>query len=158
MCICIHLHAAFWLQHLRKKSFWARVPRQMNTVTWELLGQCKHFSQNGSPVQTTVLTRRAREFCVKPRSPFSKIFHHYPKTIGKPSHIVSWSECQCFHYFVSSYFIIPQLAYYCLAFYFSSLVKPVDLPHKVCSCRQRSWFELTCISAPLSKLSSICLA
>ena len=72
----------------------------------------KHFSENGSPGQTTMLTRRASKFCVKPRSPFSEISHHDPKTIGKPPSIVSWPECQpellgYVHFtFVSHYFHI----------------------------------------------------
>ena len=41
-----------------------------------------------------MLTRRASKFCVKPRSPFSEIFDHDPKTIGKPLIIVSWPECR----------------------------------------------------------------
>ena len=53
-----------------------------------------NFSKNGFPGQTTMLMRRAAKFCVEPRSPFSKIFHHNPKTIGKPLIIVSWPECQ----------------------------------------------------------------
>ena len=53
-----------------------------------------HFLKNGSPGQTTMLTRRAAKFCVKPRSPFSEISNHEPKTIGKPPNIVSWPECQ----------------------------------------------------------------
>ena len=38
--------------------------------------------------------RRASKFCAKPRSPFSEISHQESKTIGKPSNIVSWPECQ----------------------------------------------------------------
>ena len=53
-----------------------------------------NFSKNGSPGQTTMLMRRAAKFCVEPRSPFSEIFHHDPKTLGKPLIIVSWPECQ----------------------------------------------------------------
>ena len=53
-----------------------------------------HFVKNGSPGQTTMLTRRAAKFCVEPRSPFSKISHHNPKTIWKAPNIVSWPECQ----------------------------------------------------------------
>ena len=53
-----------------------------------------HFLKNGSPGQTTMLTRRAAKFCVEPRSPFSEISHQKSKTIGKPSNIVSWPECQ----------------------------------------------------------------
>ena len=52
------------------------------------------FSKNGSPGQTTMLTRRASKFCVEPRSPFSEIFDHDPKNIGKTPNIVSWPECQ----------------------------------------------------------------
>ena len=39
-----------------------------------------NFSKNGSPGQTTMLMRRAAKFCVEPRSPFSYISHHDPKT------------------------------------------------------------------------------
>ena len=46
-----------------------------------------NFSKNGSPGQTTMLMRRAAKFCVEPRSPFSEISHHDPKTIGKPPSI-----------------------------------------------------------------------
>ena len=53
-----------------------------------------HFLKNGSPGQTTMLTRRAAKFCAEPRSPFSEIFHYKSKTIGKPSNIVSWPECR----------------------------------------------------------------
>ena len=53
-----------------------------------------NFSKNGSPGQTTMLMRRAAKFCVEPRSPFSYISHHDPKTLGKPLIIVSWPECQ----------------------------------------------------------------
>ena len=53
-----------------------------------------NFSTNGSPGQTTMLTRRASKFCVKPRSPFSEISHHDPKTIGQTPNIVSWPECR----------------------------------------------------------------
>merc|ERR1712023_258888 len=54
----------------------------------------KHFSENGSPGQTTMLTRRASKFCVEPRSPFSEISHQESKTIGKPPKIVPLTECQ----------------------------------------------------------------
>ena len=53
-----------------------------------------NFFKNGSPGQTTMLMRRASKFCVEPRSPFSEIFHHDPKTLGKPLIIVSWPECR----------------------------------------------------------------
>ena len=52
------------------------------------------FFKNGSPGQTTMLTRRAAKFCVKPRSPFSEISHHDPKAIGKAPKIVPLPECQ----------------------------------------------------------------
>ena len=51
------------------------------------------FFKNSSPGQTTVLTRRASKFCVEPRSPFSEVFDHDPKNIGKTPNIVSWPEC-----------------------------------------------------------------
>ena len=54
--------------------------------------QNKHFSQNGSAGQTTMLTRRASKFWVKPRSPFSEISHHDPETIGKPR---AWMSMFC---------------------------------------------------------------
>ena len=57
-------------------------------------GQNKHFSENGSPGQTTMLTRRASKFWVEPRSPFSEISHHDPKTIGKTPKLVPLPECQ----------------------------------------------------------------
>ena len=41
-----------------------------------------------------MLTRFVTKFCVEPRSPFSEISHHDPKTIGKPPNIVSWPEGQ----------------------------------------------------------------
>jgi len=41
-----------------------------------------------------MLTRRAAKFCVEPRSPFSYISHHDPKTLGKRLIIVSWPECR----------------------------------------------------------------
>ena len=53
-----------------------------------------HFLKNGSPGQTTMLTRRAAKFWVEPRSPFSYISHHDPKTLGKRLIIVSWPECR----------------------------------------------------------------
>ena len=53
-----------------------------------------HFLKNGSPGQTTMLTRRAAKFCVEPRSPFSYISHHDPKTLAKRLIIVSWPECR----------------------------------------------------------------
>ena len=53
-----------------------------------------HFLKNGSPGQTTMLTTSAAKFWVEPRSPFSYISHHDPKTLGKPLIIVSWPECQ----------------------------------------------------------------
>ena len=62
-----------------------------------------NFSKNGSPGQTTMLMRRAAKFCVEPRSPFSEISHHDPKTLGKPPSIVSWPECQCFLGSLGSY-------------------------------------------------------
>ena len=52
------------------------------------------FSKNGSPGQTTMLTTSAAKFCVEPRSPFSNIFHHELKSIGKPRNIVSRPESQ----------------------------------------------------------------
>ena len=52
-----------------------------------------NFPKNGSPGQTTMLMRRAAKFCVEPRSPFSYISHHDPKTSGKPLVIVSWPAC-----------------------------------------------------------------
>ena len=51
-----------------------------------------NFSKNGAPGQTTMLTRRAAKFCVEPRSPFSNISQHDPKTLGKLLIIVSWPE------------------------------------------------------------------
>merc|ERR1712138_339215 len=73
----------------------------LGTCSWktehgdlENQGQNKHFSENGSPGQTTMLTRRASKFCVKPRSPFSEISHHDHKTIGKTPKIVPLPECQ----------------------------------------------------------------
>ena len=57
-------------------------------------GQNKYFSENGSPGQTSMLTRRASKFWVEPRSPFSEISHHDPKTIGKTPKIVPLPECQ----------------------------------------------------------------
>ena len=62
-----------------------------------------NFSKNGSPGQTTMLMRRAANFCVEPRSPFSYISHHDPKTLGKRLIIVSWPECQCFLGSLGSY-------------------------------------------------------
>ena len=53
-----------------------------------------NFCKNGSPGQTTMLMRRAAKFCVEPRSPFSYISHHDPKTLGKCLIIVSWPECR----------------------------------------------------------------
>ena len=53
-----------------------------------------HFSREGSPGQTTMLTTSAAKFWVEPRSPFFNISHHDPKTLGKPSIIVPWPECQ----------------------------------------------------------------
>ena len=52
------------------------------------------FFKNGSPGQTTMLMRRAAKFWVEPRSPFSYISHHDPKTLGKRLIIVSWPECR----------------------------------------------------------------
>ena len=57
-------------------------------------GQNKHFSENGSPGQTTMLMRRASKFWVEPRSPFFEISHHDPETNWKTPNIVSWPECQ----------------------------------------------------------------
>ena len=70
-----------------------------------------HFLKNGSPGQTTMLTRRAAKFCVEPRSPFSEISHHDPKTLGKPPSIVSWPECQCFLGSLGSYGIYRIIFY-----------------------------------------------
>ena len=53
-----------------------------------------HFLENVSPGQTTMLTRRTAKFYVEPRSPFSYISHHNPKTLGKRLIIVSWPECR----------------------------------------------------------------
>ena len=53
-----------------------------------------HILKNGSPGQTTTLTRRAAKFCVEPRSPFFYISHHDLKTLGKHLIIVSWPECR----------------------------------------------------------------
>ena len=53
-----------------------------------------HFSKNGSPGQTTMLTRSASKFCVEPWSLFSNISHHEPKTIGETPNLVSWPECR----------------------------------------------------------------
>ena len=53
-----------------------------------------NFSKDGSPGQTTMLTRRASKFCEEPRSPFSNISHQDPETIGKPPNIVPWPECR----------------------------------------------------------------
>merc|ERR1712139_751122 len=53
------------------------------------------FFKNGSPGQTTMLTKSASKFCVEPRSPFPDISHHDPETIGEPSNIVPWPpECR----------------------------------------------------------------
>ena len=41
-----------------------------------------------------MLTTSAAKFCVEPRSPFSNISHHGPKSLGKPVIIVSWPECR----------------------------------------------------------------
>ena len=51
-----------------------------------------NFSQNGSSGQTSMLMRCAAKFCVEPRSPFSCISHHDPKTLSKPVNIVSLPE------------------------------------------------------------------
>ena len=88
------ISAPFWLQHLEKIYFGNLFPETWTLESWNL-AQNKHFSENGSPGQTTMLTRRASEFWVKPRSPFSEISHHDPEKIGKPPSIVSWPECQC---------------------------------------------------------------
>ena len=53
-----------------------------------------NFFKNGSPGQTTMLTRRTSKFCAKPRSPFSEISQQESKTIGKLLHTVSWPECR----------------------------------------------------------------
>ena len=52
------------------------------------------ISKNGSPGQSNMLTRSTSIFCVEPRSPFSNISHHDPKTLGNPVIIVSWPECR----------------------------------------------------------------
>ena len=54
----------------------------------------ENVSKNGFPGQTTMLTTPAAKFCVEPRSPFSNISHHDPKTSGKRLIIVSWPECR----------------------------------------------------------------
>ena len=64
------------------------------TCEFWIWGKNKHFSENGSPGQTTMLTRRASKFWVEPRSPFSEISHHDPKTIGKAPNIAPLPECQ----------------------------------------------------------------
>ena len=53
-----------------------------------------HVLRNGSPGQTTMLTRRAAKFCIEPRSPFFYISYHDPKTLGKRLITVSWPECR----------------------------------------------------------------
>ena len=53
-----------------------------------------HFSREGFPGQTTMLTTSAAKFWVEPRSPFFYISHHDPKTLRKPLIIVPWPECQ----------------------------------------------------------------
>ena len=53
-----------------------------------------HVLKNGSPGQTTMLTRRAAKFCVKPWSPFSYISDQDAKTWGKRLIIVAWPECR----------------------------------------------------------------
>ena len=54
----------------------------------------EHLGKNGSPGQTTMLTRRVAKFCVEPRSPFSNISHHDPKASRKLLTIVPWPECR----------------------------------------------------------------
>ena len=41
-----------------------------------------------------MLIRFVSKFWVEPRSPFSNISHHDPKTIWKTPNIVSWPECR----------------------------------------------------------------
>ena len=63
-------------------------------------GNCVHLlifgdiSKNGSWGQTTMLPGFVSKFCVEPRSPFSNISHHDPKTMWETSNIVPWPECQ----------------------------------------------------------------
>ena len=76
----------------RKNSdFW----KFWTCLFWESVHFLKfgHFVKNGFPGQTTMLTRRAAKFCVEQRSPFSKISHQDPETLGKHVIIVSWPEC-----------------------------------------------------------------
>ena len=63
ICTCICLHAPFWLQCLGKNPFWALVPESW---AWSFgdQNQNKHFSEKGSPGQTTMLTRHTSKFCV----------------------------------------------------------------------------------------------
>ena len=59
-------------------DFWNFGTYQFSKSVYFLI--LNNFSKNGSPGQTTMLMRRAAKFCVEPRSPFSEISHHDPKT------------------------------------------------------------------------------
>ena len=83
MCPCSFLIATF-----AKESIWGTCSRKMNIYACGNQGQNKHFPQNGSPGQTTMLIGFVSKFCIEPRSPFSKISHHESKTLGKPSIIL----------------------------------------------------------------------
>ena len=76
----------------KNDDFWNFGAYPVSKIVYFLI--LKNFSKNGSPGQTTMLTRRAAKFCVEPRSPFSEISHQKSKTIGNPRNIVSWLECR----------------------------------------------------------------
>ena len=67
-----------------------------------ILGTCSRKNEHGHlgiKVKTTTFLKmapQAKPLCslVEPRSPFSEISHHGPKTIGQTPKIVSWPECR----------------------------------------------------------------
>ena len=80
------------LLFLKNQHFWNFKTSPFSKSVYFLI--LNDFFKNGSPGQTTMLTRRAAKFCAKPRSPFPEISHQESKTIGKPPNIVSWPECR----------------------------------------------------------------
>ena len=97
-CLFGSKHCVFGLQ---RHDFWNFGTYQFSKSVCFLI--LNNFSKNGAPGQSTMLMRRAVKFCVERRSPFSKISHHDPKTLGKSPSIVSWPECQCFLGSLGSY-------------------------------------------------------
>ena len=76
---CSLLGATFAQEHILGTCSWKNghgIFRKTPKSVYLLI--LNDFLKSGSPGQTTMLMRRASKFCVKPRSPFSEIYHQGP--------------------------------------------------------------------------------